>query len=198
MLDRALQEIGGLRRDGLDVTVAVNLGPADLLDLGLPLEISRLLDVRDFPAAALELEVSENIVMADPLRTVDVLARLREIGVAVSLDDFGAGHSSLAHLKQLSVDKLKIDQSFVLGMADDPHDAAIVRSTVDLAHRLNLRVIAEGVETQAAWELLADCACDAGAGLLRGAPNVGGDAGRVAARDRPTNGRLLRAAGAGS
>ncbi len=73
--------------------------------------------------------------------------RLRELGVWVSLDDFGAGHSSLAHLKQLRVDKLKIDQPFVLNMADDSHDAAIVRSTADLAHRLHLRVIAEGVET---------------------------------------------------
>ena len=135
VLDRALEEIGGLRREGLGVTVAVNLGPADLLDLGLPLEISRLLAGHDLSAAALELEVSENTVMADPPRTVDVLRRLREIGVAVSLDDFGAGHSTLAHLKQLSVDKLKIDQSFVAGMADSPQDAAIVRSTVDRAHR---------------------------------------------------------------
>jgi diguanylate cyclase len=160
VLDRALEEIGELRRDGFDVTVAVNLGPADLLDLELPLEIRRLLDVRAFPSAALELEVSENIVMSDPLRAAGVLARLREMGIAVSLDDFGAGQSSLAHLKQLKVDKLKLDQSFVLGMVDDPRDAAIVRSTIDLAHRLNLRVIAEGVETSAAWELLADCACD--------------------------------------
>jgi EAL domain-containing protein (putative c-di-GMP-specific phosphodiesterase class I) len=173
VLDRALQEIGGLRREGLDVRVAVNLGPADLLDLGLPLEISRLLDGRDFPAAAFELEVSENTVMSDPLRTVDVLARLREIGVAVSLDDFGAGHSSLAHLKQLSVDKLKIDQSFVLRMAEDPHDAAIVCSTVDLAHRLGLRVIAEGVETHAAWELLTDCACDQAQGHFVARPMSG-------------------------
>jgi diguanylate cyclase len=173
VLDRALEEIGGLRREGLDVTVAVNLGPADLLDRGLPLEINRLLDLHDFPAPALELEVSENIVMSDPLRTIDVLGRLREIGVAVSLDDFGAGHSSLAHLKQLSVDKLKIDQSFVLGMADDPRDAAIVHSTVDLAHRLHLRVIAEGVETHAVWELLADCACDQAQGYFVSRPMSG-------------------------
>jgi EAL domain-containing protein (putative c-di-GMP-specific phosphodiesterase class I) len=99
-----------------------------------------------------------------------VLARLREIGVAVSLDDFGAGHSSLAHLKQLSVDKLKIDQSFVLNMADDPHNAAIVRSTVDLGHRLHLHVIAEGVETHAAWELLSDYACDHAQGHLVARP----------------------------
>jgi diguanylate cyclase len=173
VLDRALQEIGERRRDGFDVTVAVNLGPADLLDLGLPLEISRLLDARDFPAAALDLEVSENTVMSDPLRTVDVLARLREIGVAISLDDFGAGHSSLAHLKQLSVDKLKIDQSFVVNMAEDTYDAAIVGSTIDLAHRLNLRVIAEGVETPAAWDLLTDCACDQAQGHFVARPMSG-------------------------
>ena len=160
VLDRALAEIGERRREGLDLMVAVNLGPADLLDLGLPLEVSRLLDARDFPAAALVLEVSENVVMADPERTVDVLARLRDLGVGISLDDFGVGHSSLEHLKALSVDELKIDPSFVMRMADDEHDAAIVRSTVDLGHRLGLRVIAEGVETQAAWELLTEFACD--------------------------------------
>ena len=80
-----------------------------------------------------------------------MLDRLREIRVGISLDEFGAGHSSLAHLKELSVDELKIDCSFVLQMADNARDAAIVRSTVDLAHRLGLRAIAEGVETQATW-----------------------------------------------
>jgi diguanylate cyclase (GGDEF)-like protein len=175
VLDQALEQIGERRRDGFDLTLAVNLGPADLLDLGLPLEINRVLDAREFPPAALWLEVSENVVMADPERTVDVLARLGELGVGISLDDFGAGHSSLAHLKQLSVDELKIDRSFVLHMADDAHDAAIVRSTVDLAHRLGLRVIAEGVETQAAWELLAECACDKAQGNFLRRP-LSGDA----------------------
>ena len=173
VLDRALEQIGERRREGFELTVAVNLGPADLLDLGLPHEVTRLLDARDFPAAALGLEVSENVVMADPERTVDVLERLRELGVAISLDDFGAGHSSLAHLKQLNVDELKIDRSFVLRMADDPHDAAIVRLTVDLAHRLGLRVIAEGVETQAAWELLAEFACDQAQGNFLSRPLSG-------------------------
>ena len=111
--------------------------------------------------------------MADPPRTVDVLRRLREIGVAVSLDDLGAGHSSLALLKQLSVDKLKIDQSFVAGMADSPQDAAIVRSTVELVHRLHLRVIAEGVETHAVWELPADRACDQAQGYFVARPMSG-------------------------
>jgi diguanylate cyclase (GGDEF)-like protein len=160
VLRRALEQIGERRREGFDLKVAVNLGPADLVDLGLPLDVERLLGASAFPAGALELEVSENVVMGDPERTVDVLARLREVGVGISLDDFGVGHASLAHLKQLKVDELKIDRSFVLGMADDENDAAIVYSTVDLGHRLGLRVIAEGVETQATWELLAECGCD--------------------------------------
>ena len=172
VLDRALEQIGERRREGFDLTVAVNLGPADLLDLGLPLEVERLLDARDLPAEALELELSENVVMTDPERTVDVLADLRAVGVGISLDDFGAGHSSLAHLKHLGIDELKIDRSFVLGMAEDARDAAIVRSIVDLAHRLGVRATAEGVETHATWELLADYACDRAQGqfLMRPLP----------------------------
>ncbi|MBV9192802.1 MAG: bifunctional diguanylate cyclase/phosphodiesterase [Solirubrobacterales bacterium] len=160
VLDRALEQIGACRASGFDVRVSVNLGPADLLDRGLPLEVSRVLEARDFPAEALELEVSENVVMTDPDRTIDVLARLRDVGVGISLDDFGAGHSSLAHLKQLRVDELKIDCAFVFRMADDARDAAIVVSTIDLAHRLGLRAVAEGVESQATWDLLAECGCD--------------------------------------
>jgi EAL domain len=124
--------------------------------------------------------------MADPPRTVDVLRGLREIGVAVSLDDFGAGHSSLAHVKQLSVEKLKIDQSFVAGMADSPQDAAIVRSAVDLApgppvrHRRGRR---DTRRLGAAGRLRVRPS----AGVIRGAPDVGGDAGRVAAYDRQTD-----------
>ncbi len=173
VLDRALEQIGERRREGFDLTVAVNLGPADLLDLGLPLEVERLLDARDLPAEALELEVSENVVMTDPERTVDALAGLRAVGVGISLDDFGAGHSSLAHLKHLGIDELKIDRSFVLGMAEDAHDAAIVRSIVDLAHRLGVRATAEGVETHATWELLADYACDRAQGQFLMRPLAG-------------------------
>ena len=172
VLGRALEQIAARRRDGLDLIVAVNLGPADLLDRGLPREVQRLLEAYRVPAEALELEVSEDVVMGDPERTVDVLARLREVGVGLSLDDFGAGHSSLAHLKQLSLDGLKIDGSFVMRMVEDEHDAAIVRSTIDLAHRLGLLAIAEGVETQAAWELLSEYACDLAQGhfLMRPVP----------------------------
>ncbi len=170
VVDRALEEIGRQRQGGVDLGVAVNLGPADLLDLGLPSEIERVLHRRRFPPEQLQLEVSEEVIMSDPERTLGVLAALREIGVATALDDFGAGHASLGHLKQLRVDELKIDRSFVLGILDDDRDAAIVRTSVDLARRLGLRVVAEGVESSEVWDKLADWACDQAQGHFLGRP----------------------------
>ena len=170
VLDRALADVGDARQDWPSLSVAVNLGPADLLDLGLPSEVERVLERREFPAERLTLEVSEDIVMADPERTLDVLARLREIGVSLALDDFGAGHSSLAHLHQLRVDELKIDRSFVLDVIGRPPDAAIVRTIADLGRSLGLRVVAEGVTSRAAWDLLADCGCDEAQGFFLARP----------------------------
>ena len=155
VVDRALEEIAERRREGYDLSVAVNLGPADLLDLSLPSEIERLLRRRGFPPDQLRLEVSEDVVMVDPERTLGVLAALRDIGVRTALDDFGAGHASLGHLKQLRVDELKIDRSFVIRLLDDEQDAAIVRTMVELGRRLGLRVVAEGVESLEAWAQLA-------------------------------------------
>ena len=160
VLDRALDEIGRLRRRGRELSVAVNLGPADLLDLGLPSEVERLLDHHRFAPDALEIEVSEDIVMADVERTVDVLVGLRAIGVRTALDDFGAGRAGLAHLKELHVDVLKIDRSFVMRVAHDERDAAIVHSLMDLGRRLGVRVIAEGVDSAETCELLGLWGCD--------------------------------------
>src|SRR4051812_44872719 len=170
VLDRALDEIGQRRREGFDLSVAVNLGPADLLDLGLPTEIARVLERRSFPASCLRLEVSEDAVMADPERSLEVLRELRKIGVAMSLDDFGAGHVSLGHLRQLRVDELKIDRSFVMRLSHDQRDAAIVHTTVDLGRRLGMRVVAEGVETPEAWDVLASLHCDEAQGFFLGRP----------------------------
>jgi diguanylate cyclase (GGDEF)-like protein len=170
VLDRALEEIGDRRREGLDLSVAVNLGPADLLDLGLPTEVARMLEKRGFPPSCLRLEVSEDVVMADPDRTLEVLAGLRAIGVATALDDFGAGHVSLGHLKQLGVDELKIDRSFVMRLSHDARDEAIVHATVDLGRRLGMRVVAEGVETAEAWDMLAGLACDEAQGFCIARP----------------------------
>jgi diguanylate cyclase (GGDEF)-like protein len=162
VIDRALAEIA---ESGLDLTVAVNLGPADLLDLGLPSEVKRLLRRRRFAPEQLRLEVSEDVVMADPDRTLEVLGGLREIGVATALDDFGAGHASLGHLKALRVDELKIDRSFVTRLPHDERDQAIVHATVELGRRLGMRVVAEGVETADTWDALASLSCDEAQGF---------------------------------
>jgi diguanylate cyclase (GGDEF)-like protein len=170
VLDRALEDLEALRAAGLALDVAVNLGPADLLDLGLPTEVARLLELRRCAPEQLQLEVSEDVVMADVERTVDVLRGLRAIGVRTALDDFGAGHAALSHLKQLDVDTLKIDCAFVMRVAQDERDAAIVQSLVDLGRRLGLRVVAEGIETREGWELLAGWGCDEGQGHLLARP----------------------------
>jgi diguanylate cyclase len=169
VLDRALSEIGALSAEP-ELAVAVNLGPADLLDLGLPSEVARALERRAFPAARLTLEVSEDVIVADPERTLDVFERLRALGVRLALDDFGAGQSSLGHLKHLRLDELKIDRSFVLELTAATADLAIVRSTIDLGHRLGLRVVAEGAATHEAWELLGECGCDEAQGDLLARP----------------------------
>jgi diguanylate cyclase len=170
VIDRALTELAQLRATGLDLDVAVNLGPADLLDLGLPSEVERLLQLHRCAPERLQLEVSEDVVMADVDRTVDVLRGLRAIGVRTALDDFGAGHAALGQLKQLDVDTLKIDCAFVMRLVQDERDAAIVQSLVDLGRRLGLRVVAEGVETRAAWDLLARWSCDEAQGHLLARP----------------------------
>ena len=108
--------------------------------------------------------------MADPHRALDVLERLRALGVRLSLDDFGTGHSSLAYLKRLPLDEVKIDRSFVIGMSEDSDDAAIVRSTIDLARHLGLEVVAEGVETEAILRDLVDLSCDVAQGYYLSRP----------------------------
>ena len=175
VIDRALLELSELRSGGLDLDVAVNLGPADLLDLGLPSEVERLLQVRRCSPERLQLEVSEDVVMADVDRTVDVLRGLRAIGVRTALDDFGAGHAALGQLKHLEVDTLKIDCAFVMRVAQDERDAAIVQSLVDLGRRLGLKVVAEGVETREAWDLLVRWGCDEAQGHLVAPPMPAGE-----------------------
>jgi EAL domain-containing protein (putative c-di-GMP-specific phosphodiesterase class I) len=114
--------------------------------------------------------VSEDVVMADPERTLEVLAALRQIGVATALDDFGAGHASLGHLKALEVDELKIDRSFVGSLPGDERDAAIVYATVELGRRLGMRVVAEGVESAENWDALARLLCDEAQGFYLSRP----------------------------
>jgi EAL domain-containing protein (putative c-di-GMP-specific phosphodiesterase class I) len=121
------------------------------------------------------LEVTESAVMADPALALDVLGRLHILGVGLAVDDFGTGYSSMAYLKDLPVDELKIDRSFVSHMATSPSDAVIVRSTIDLGHNLGLRVVAEGVETQHVWEELTALGCDTAQGYYLSRPMPAAD-----------------------
>jgi diguanylate cyclase (GGDEF)-like protein len=166
VLDAALGQCAAWSADGIELAVSVNLSVLNLVDMDLPGDVSVLLDRHGVSPARLDLEITESILMADPVRAMDVLANLRDLGVGVSLDDFGTGYSSLAYLKKLAVDELKIDKSFVMHMDTDEGDEVIVRSTVDLGHNLGLRVVAEGVETPAAWEKLREMGCDLAQGYL--------------------------------
>ena len=150
---------------GFSVPVAVNLSPRVLLDVALPADIAAILDEEGLPPALLEVEVTESCLVADPDRTAEVLGRISETGVRISIDDFGTGYSSLALLKALPVDAIKIDRSFVGNLAVDQNDVAIVGSTVKLATGLGLDVVAEGVEDEAALELLARMGCDQAQGF---------------------------------
>jgi diguanylate cyclase (GGDEF)-like protein len=170
VLDAALRQLRAWADAGLNLSVAVNLSARSFLDTQLAVEIPRLLRRWDVGAGLLELEITESMLMADPTRAEATLDRLSQIGLAVSVDDFGTGYSSLASLKRLPVDAIKIDKSFVMEMAIDSSDAAIVRSTIDLAHNLGLRVVAEGVESEGAWRQLRTLGCDLAQGYYLSRP----------------------------
>jgi len=167
------QRRGHLRQiSGIDLPVAVNLSGADVLDARLADDIAAALRRAGVPGDHLECEISEHTVLADPARAVESLSRLRAMGGRVSLDDFGQGQSSLSYLGRRPLDEIKIDRSFVMGMADDASDAAIVRATIDLGRGLGLQVVAEGVEDDEALAGLALLRCDVaqGFGLSRPLP----------------------------
>jgi diguanylate cyclase (GGDEF)-like protein len=170
VLDHAVEQARVWQDGGTPLSVAVNLSVRALMDGALPDEVAGVLDRASLDAAALVLEITESTIMADPNRAIAVLRRLSDFGVALSIDDFGTGYSSLAYLKRLPVDEVKVDRSFVMNMATDTDDAVIVRSTVDLARNLGLRVVAEGVEDNATWDHLRLLGCDAVQGYYLAKP----------------------------
>jgi diguanylate cyclase (GGDEF)-like protein len=150
---------------GHALPVAVNLSTRCLLDAGLPDLVQRLLTEHRVPAALLRLEVTESAVMGDAARCMEVLQRLRDLGVRLSIDDFGTGYSSMAYLRRLPVDELKIDRSFVLGICSSQQDAVLVRTAIDLGHNLGLTVVAEGVEGEEHVDALRALGCDVAQGF---------------------------------
>jgi diguanylate cyclase (GGDEF)-like protein len=145
---------------GFDLNVAVNLSARLLSDTDLPVWIGEILSQHGMPAGRLTIEVTESTIMSDPKRATEVLARLRQMGIVLAIDDYGTGYSSLAYLRRLSVQQLKIDKSFVIQMGSDENSAIIVRSTIDLAHNLGLTVTAEGVEDAHTLHTLTELGCD--------------------------------------
>lgn len=162
VLDTALAQCRVWREEGLDIDVSVNLSARDL-ELQLPGEVARLLAKHDLPPNKLVLEMTEGMIMAHPLRALEVVENLNAMGVALAIDDFGTGYSSLAYLTRLPAREIKVDKTFVLGMGEQDN-AVIVRSTVDLGCNLGLRVVAEGVETEEVWTALRKLGCEVAQG----------------------------------
>jgi diguanylate cyclase (GGDEF)-like protein/PAS domain S-box-containing protein len=170
VLETALEQCRHWQRAGHHLAVSVNLSMRDLHDERLTETIVRLLEHYAVEPTRLRLEITESVLMADPRRVIDVLRALRSTGVEAAIDDFGTGYSSLAYLADLPVNSLKIDRSFVRGLLAGERRAAIVKATVELAHALGLKVVAEGVEDAPTWNALLELGCDAAQGYFVAQP----------------------------
>jgi diguanylate cyclase (GGDEF)-like protein len=147
-----------------DFNMSVNLSVHNLHDTQLLGQISKLIKTYQLPPRCLTLEITEGDIMADPIRARELLVQFNAMGIILSIDDFGTGYSSLGYLKQLPVEEIKIDRSFVMEMTEDENDAVIVRATIDLAHNLGMWIVAEGVKDRKTWELLKSLNCDVAQG----------------------------------
>jgi diguanylate cyclase (GGDEF)-like protein len=189
LTDRVLREVvaqlEAWRDGGWPIRAAVNVSVRDLHAGDIADRVDELLRQHGVPADLLQLEITESALMADPHRVLSTITRLDRMGVAISLDDFGTGYSSLQHLRRLPLSEVKIDRSFVLGMATDRGDAAIVRSVIDLAEALGLRAVAEGVEDERTWRLLAAAGCHAAQGWFHARPMPADELAGWLARYRP-------------
>ena len=170
VIEIALRDCKAWRDRGIDAAVNVNLSAPNALDHALPEQIGKMLATGGIPADALGLEVTESAIAADPETATAMLSALDRMGVRIAIDDFGTGYSSLAGLRDLPVSELKVDREFTSGLLEHPRDAAIVRSTIGLAHELHIKVIAEGVEDEKTLEELAALGCDMAQGYYFSRP----------------------------
>jgi diguanylate cyclase (GGDEF)-like protein len=173
VLAEAVAQWDAWRKAGFLPAMAVNLSTRVLVDRGFADEARRILTRFDMPGEYLQFEITESAMLSDAERAIATVRDLNALGVTFSIDDFGIGFSSLSYLKQLPIHSLKIDKSFVSGMASSDCDASIVRSIIDLAHNLGLRVVAEGVETEQTLALAATMGCDDVQGYLLALPQPG-------------------------
>jgi len=175
VLERVLADMRSWKGELCGQAVAVNLSADAVSDPTLVERVAVLLESTNTSPQRLQLEITEDFLMTDLAGARVVLDRLRTLGVAISIDDYGTGYSSLAYLRDLPVDELKLDRAFVHPIMVDRRAAAIVRSTIDLAHSLGLRMVAEGIEDTDTWHRLLAMGCDVGQGYLFGRPQSGGD-----------------------
>jgi len=164
VLNESLSQGQALQDQGAPITISMNLSVRDLQDPYLADAFAEQLAALQISPRWLELEITESAVMTEPERALEVLTRLSAMGLRIAIDDFGTGYSSLSYLKKLPVNTIKIDKSFVIGMGRDENDAAIVRTSIDLAHNLKLEVVAEGVENEETLKRLSELGCDTAQG----------------------------------
>lgn len=170
IIDRALRQCAQWREQGIFLNVAVNLSVYDLQMADIVTHIQGLLDEYGVSPSYLTVEITESAMLINPAHAVEILRQLDAMGIRIAVDDFGTGFSSLSYLKKLPVDELKIDKSFVMDMINNENDAIIVRSTIDLAHNLGLKVVAEGVEDREILDLLKILGCDTAQGFYLARP----------------------------
>ncbi len=170
VLQTAVSQCINWNKQGFNLCMAINLSVHNLHDIALLEQIKKLISEQGFSAACLTLELTESDIMTDPVRARKTLQQISDLGVTLSIDDFGTGYSSLSYLKQLPVDEIKIDCSFVMDMTQNEDDAAIVQATIDLAHNMGLRVVAEGVKDQKTWKSLKSLDCDIAQGYYISKP----------------------------
>ena len=170
VLARALDDCSAWQQAEIDCGISVNLSVRDLQDEYLPYFVLQELKDRGMSANRLTLEITENTVMHDVSHAITVLECLRDIGVRISIDDFGTGHSSLAQLRNIPLHEIKIDKSFILELKRSKEDLAIVRTTIELAHSMDLDVVAEGVEDEDSIRRLSEAGCEQAQGFFISEP----------------------------
>jgi len=170
VLRLAMKQIRKWGNQGFTFPIAVNISAVNLQDKGFPESVAALITEYEVPSHLLELEVTESAIMNDPILAIENIRKLSHIGIQMSIDDFGTGYSSMAYIQKLLVAKIKIDKSFVIDMGTHEKDEVIVRSTIDLAHNLGLKAVAEGVESQTAWDKLRELGCDSAQGYFMSKP----------------------------
>ena len=172
---KALDQLAAWSRDGMILQVAVNISPLMLTDLDLPESFSKLADRYGVEKGNIVLEITESWASEDQVTALDILTRLRMMGFQLSIDDFGTGYSTMAQLNELPYSEMKLDQSFIRNAARDAEARAIVESSIELGHKLGMKVVAEGIEKQEDWDLISDLRCDEGQGYFIARPMRGAD-----------------------